>query len=239
MTLPYAAGSLYSTVEDLYKWDQALYADRLLKPASKEKMFTPGLSNYGYGFIIRKENGATIIEHGGGINGFNTAIVREIDSRRLVVLLNNTGGAPLPEMARKIREILRGETPAMPKPPGAPALWNTYQTQGIAAVLQQIAAPDSPYNLGEGQLSLLAGHLLSRRKTEDALTLAKLVMEKYPKSDGAAMLLASAHQAAGNRVEALQALGRALELSETPRAFPTITDQIRRLSGAPLPPAPR
>lgn len=232
MTLPYAAGSLYSTVEDLYKWDQALYADHLLKPASKEKMFTPGLSNYGYGFVIRKQNGATVIEHGGGINGFNTAIVREIESRSLVVLLNNTGGAPLPEMATKIREILRGETPAMPKPPAAPVLWKTYQSQGMAAVLQQIAASDSPYNLGEGQLSRLAGHLLSKGKIQDALTLATLIMEKNPKSDSAAMLLARAHQAAGNRVEALQAWGRALELSETPRAFPTITDQIRRLSGA-------
>ena len=52
MTQPYAAGSLYSTVEDLYKWDQALYTEKVLSEASKQRMFTPGLSDYGYGWEI-------------------------------------------------------------------------------------------------------------------------------------------------------------------------------------------
>ncbi|NJM53968.1 MAG: beta-lactamase family protein, partial [Blastocatellia bacterium] len=52
MSLPYAAGSMYSTVGDLFKWDQSLYADKILSAASKKLMFTPGLSNYGYGFGI-------------------------------------------------------------------------------------------------------------------------------------------------------------------------------------------
>ncbi len=47
MALPYAAGSLYSTVEDLYKWDQALYTDKLLPNDLKQKLFTPNLENYG------------------------------------------------------------------------------------------------------------------------------------------------------------------------------------------------
>src|SRR5271170_1641237 len=78
MALPYAAGSLYSTVEDLYKWDQALYTDKLVPSELKQKLFTPNLENYGYGWDIRTipadEPGAgqTVISHGGGINGFNT-----------------------------------------------------------------------------------------------------------------------------------------------------------------------
>jgi len=43
MSLPYAAGALYSTVEDLYRWDQALYGTAVLSEASKERMFTPFL----------------------------------------------------------------------------------------------------------------------------------------------------------------------------------------------------
>jgi len=45
---PYAAGSLYSSVDDLLIWDQALYGEKVLSAASKEKMFTPTLNNYGY-----------------------------------------------------------------------------------------------------------------------------------------------------------------------------------------------
>jgi hypothetical protein len=47
MTQPYAAGSLYSTVEDLYRWDQALLTEKILSAKSKERMFSPGLSDYG------------------------------------------------------------------------------------------------------------------------------------------------------------------------------------------------
>src|SRR5438094_8859993 len=54
MSIPYAAGSLYSTVEDLYLWDQALYGEKILSAQSKELMLIPNLNNYGYGFVIIK-----------------------------------------------------------------------------------------------------------------------------------------------------------------------------------------
>src|SRR5262249_38143191 len=53
MSIPYSAGSLYSTVEDLYRWDRALYTDKVLGSEWKKKMFTPFLNNYGYGWVIR------------------------------------------------------------------------------------------------------------------------------------------------------------------------------------------
>ena len=72
MSIPHAAGALYSTVEDLYLWDQALYTDKLLSAKSKESMFTPGLNNYGYGFGITTPNNRKMMSHGGGINGCAT-----------------------------------------------------------------------------------------------------------------------------------------------------------------------
>ena len=53
MQQPYAAGSLYSTVEDLLKWDQALYTDRVLPAAARTAMFTPFKDNYAYGWAIQ------------------------------------------------------------------------------------------------------------------------------------------------------------------------------------------
>src|SRR6478609_11579890 len=73
MSIPYAAGSLYSTVEDLYLWDQALYTNKLLSAQSKALMYTPFLDNYAYGWVVRnasfKQNNADVpvITHGGGI----------------------------------------------------------------------------------------------------------------------------------------------------------------------------
>jgi CubicO group peptidase (beta-lactamase class C family) len=124
MSIPYAAGSLYSTVEDLFKWDRALYTDKLLSESNKEIMFKPFLSNYAYGWVVDKvalgnsQEKVPTISHGGGINGFNTLEMRLIGDRSLIVLLNNTGGAKLDEMARNIAGILYDKPygPASPAP---------------------------------------------------------------------------------------------------------------------------
>jgi CubicO group peptidase (beta-lactamase class C family) len=232
MTQPYAAGSLYSTVEDLYQWDQALYDDKLLSAKSKERMFTPGLSNYGYGWVITTRDGVTTIEHGGGINGFNTLISRNPESKRLIVLLNNTGGAPLGPMSVAIRAILDGKEPDMPKQPAAPVLFKTYEASGLAAALAQAKEMQSgsQYDAGNGELARLAGQLLATGKAVDGLELAKNVAEASPKSAEIAVLLARAHRANNHRIEAIQAYWRAIELSETPRNLPLYTDAIRELA---------
>ncbi len=78
-------------------------------------MFKPGMSNYAYGWVVRKAPlGAqgepiAIIEHGGGINGFNTLISRMPESKNLIALFNTTGGTKLGEMFQKIAGILFGK----------------------------------------------------------------------------------------------------------------------------------
>src|SRR5439155_17850302 len=72
-TIPFAAGSLISNVEDLYKWHQALYNYKLLKKETLEKAFTPFklsdelVTNYGYGWFIIEVGGSQSIQHGGNI----------------------------------------------------------------------------------------------------------------------------------------------------------------------------
>lgn len=228
---PYAAGSLYSSVDDLLRWDQALYGEKVLSNASKQKMFTPGLSDYAYGLIIHK-GAVTTIEHGGGINGFNTAITRDIEPKRLYVLLNNTGGAPLPEMVSGLRAIFDGKDAAMPKTPASPVLYKTWQSAGIRAVMEQLKSMQAGavYDTGEGQLLRLAGTLLGKGKIADALELATAAEATAPKSAGVATFMGRAQAVAGHRVEALTAYSRAIELSTTPRALPTLTQAIRELS---------
>ncbi|TAE47634.1 MAG: serine hydrolase [Bacteroidetes bacterium] len=81
MTLPYAAGSLQSTVGDLFIWHQALHAGKLVKKETLQKAFTEyKLSNgegahYGYGWFLGDLQGSATIEHSGGINGFLTDAV--------------------------------------------------------------------------------------------------------------------------------------------------------------------
>lgn len=108
MTLPYAAGSLYSTVDDLSKWDQALYGNQVLSEASKQKMWTPNRNNYGYGWIITKRFDATVMEHGGGINGFNTTIIRMPGKNLLSVVLANANTGATSAIATGLLAIALG-----------------------------------------------------------------------------------------------------------------------------------
>ncbi|MCY7277890.1 MAG: beta-lactamase family protein, partial [Phormidesmis sp. CAN_BIN44] len=67
MSIPYSACGFYSTVEDFYRWDQALYTDKLIPKNLRDKMFTPfGGFGYGYGWGIGKEGDHPIVSHEGG-----------------------------------------------------------------------------------------------------------------------------------------------------------------------------
>ena len=95
MSVPFAAGSLYSTVDDMLKWDQAIYAARLLQPASLKAMFTDYGNHYGFGWVIDQKWGRDRIWHNGGINGFVSSFQRYPKNRVTVVVLSNEiTGAP-------------------------------------------------------------------------------------------------------------------------------------------------
>jgi D-alanyl-D-alanine carboxypeptidase len=101
MTQPYAAGSLMSTVDDLAIWDRALAGEALLKKASLDRMFTAyklksGLNtHYGYGMEVFDFAGRRILQHGGGINGFRTQIIRVPEEHLLVAILSNNEGSEI------------------------------------------------------------------------------------------------------------------------------------------------
>ncbi len=74
MSVPYAAGSLYSTVDDMLIWDQALLQDKPLKAASLQQMYTDYGHAYGFGWVIDKQFGKDRVSHSGGVNGFVSGV---------------------------------------------------------------------------------------------------------------------------------------------------------------------
>ena len=222
MSQPYAAGSLYSTVEDLYKWDQALYTDKLLPADLKQKLFTPNLENYGFGWVIRTASkdepgaGKTIIGHGGGINGFNTNEVRIIEDHDLILIFNNTPGASLNDFAKGIRAILYGQEPAVPKRPLDRDLREIVRNQGVDAAIakyKELKAANSPkYEFNENALNRLGYDLLEKDRVSDAITILKLNAEEYPKSANVYDSLGEAYAKAGNKQFAIDSYKRSLEL---------------------------
>jgi D-alanyl-D-alanine carboxypeptidase len=116
MRQPFSAGGLRSTVDDLARWDAAISAGKLLSSKGWQRVFTPVRlpdgkdSRYGFGWFIRDEQGHRIEEHGGGIPGFNSEILRDPDEQVVVVLLANSlpAATNLAFLAKRLRGIAVG-----------------------------------------------------------------------------------------------------------------------------------
>jgi CubicO group peptidase (beta-lactamase class C family) len=225
MSLPYAAGSLYSTVEDLYLWDQALYGEKILSAKSKELIFKPNLNNYGYGFVITKATLAPptklqvpVIQHNGGINGFNTVIVRMTNEKRLIVLLDNAeDGQYLDRISLGIMSILYDQPYENPKRSIANALMNTITEKDVASALAQYrmlkaGSTASEYDFGEPELNRLGYQLLSMKKVAEAIEILKLNVEMFPQSANVYDSLGEAYMTHNDKELSIANYKKSLEL---------------------------
>ncbi|HEV7423678.1 MAG TPA: serine hydrolase [Candidatus Paceibacterota bacterium] len=113
-SVSFAAGSIYTTVGDLYKWDQALYTNRIISQALLQKAFTPYKSNYGYGWQIVTEYNKKITEHGGGITGFVSYILRVPDDQICIIALSNVPSPTPAIIANQINGLFNGKKPELP-----------------------------------------------------------------------------------------------------------------------------
>jgi len=132
MSVPYAAGALRSTAEDMARWNAALFGGKLLKPESLKAMLAPGrLRNgaetqtavawpggkafpppagyvpgpYAFGLDHHSENGRRIVGHDGSIAGFDALAQTFVDERLTLIVLTNTNGAAQ-SLKEKLVDIL-------------------------------------------------------------------------------------------------------------------------------------
>jgi CubicO group peptidase (beta-lactamase class C family) len=238
MSIPYAAGSLYSTVEDLYLWDQALYTDRVLPEQTKQVMFKPHLSNYAYGWSVRNSRfdaKIPIITHNGGINGFSTTIIRFPAEKHLIVMLDNSGQG-LDQLSEELAKILYDRPHELPKMSVAEVLFKTISEKGIAAGMTQFqdlkAKSANSYDFGEDELNRLGYQLLGTGKRDEAIQIFKLNVDLYPKAFNTYDSLGEAYMVAGNKELAILNYKKSLELNPENKGA---TEMLKRLeSNAPV-----
>ena len=116
-SIAFAAGSLISNVDDLFKWHQNLQNYKLVKKETLEKAFTPFKlsdgtdSNYGYGWFILDMGGSLSIQHGGNINGFKSNEIYFPKEDVFVTALFNCECAPMEEISQQIALLSIGKIP--------------------------------------------------------------------------------------------------------------------------------
>jgi CubicO group peptidase (beta-lactamase class C family) len=226
MSVPYAAGSLYSTVEDLYLWNAALYGSQLLRKENMDLLFAKhipsgGNYHYGYGWGIGEIPLGNTTErigtvgHSGGINGFNTQLTRILSDKSFIVLLNNTGGAPLDQMTHAIAAILYDKSYDFPKRSVAFSLADRIDKKGLPAALEYYKRikHSTGYYVNENEMNMTGYQFLQPGKVKEAAAIFKLNTEAFPKSSNVYDSYGEALMALGNKTEALENYKKSVKLN--------------------------
>lgn len=224
MALPYSAGSMYSTVEDLFKWDLALSTEKLLSKKYMDEIFKGRVaarnSQYAYGWFIDSvsldDKKYVVFTHGGGINGFNTINYIIPEKQQIVILFSNAGGAPLNPMTDAIINILNGKEYKFPPKPLTDLLATTIENEGIGKAIKlfnELKSDKQNYSYNERELNALGYNFLRIKKIDEAIEIFRLNLHEYPKSYNVYDSFAEALMAKGDENGAIENYKKSLELN--------------------------
>jgi CubicO group peptidase (beta-lactamase class C family) len=154
MTVPFAAGALYSTTEDLLRWEQGLFGGKMLSAASLQKMTTPFKSDYAFGLIVHTVNGRKVVAHNGGIEGFNTVMEYFPDEHLTIIALGNLSGNGPQQVVDNLGALVHGATITLPS-----------ERQEITLNATKLQRFVGAYDMGQGPTMLitLEGNQLKAR----------------------------------------------------------------------------
>lgn len=112
----YGDGKLFSNVEDMLKWDRALYADKILSEVDRKEMFSNHITkdkdstNYGYGWQLENDKKyGKIVKHSGRWGGYLNYFERDIDNDKTIIILQNVETDQTIIPIKRIRAILYDE----------------------------------------------------------------------------------------------------------------------------------
>ncbi|RPD39226.1 serine hydrolase domain-containing protein [Chitinophaga barathri] len=105
-SVSFAAGSIYLTAGDLFKWHQGLTKYAIVSPAGWQEISTRKRENYGFGWIIDSLQGQRTVGHSGGMRGFRTNFIRVPEDDACIILLSNSETMALEAITQKLLAIL-------------------------------------------------------------------------------------------------------------------------------------
>ncbi len=224
-------GYLYSTTEDLYRFDQALYAGRLLSQAALDLAFTPTLLNngspadagigigkasYGLGwFIFQDSSAGKIVWHTGGDAGCWTILLRNIDKKQCVVVLDNSEDPATYKNGVSVLNLLNHKPLLTAKKSLAGIYGKDLVAKGgdfAIGHLQQLRTDSADYYLSEGEMNSLGYQLLNNGYQPQALEAFMINTLLFTHSGNAFDSYGEALLRAGKKEEAIMMYKRSIQL---------------------------
>jgi CubicO group peptidase (beta-lactamase class C family) len=105
----FAAGGIYSTTEDMLRWEEGLFGGKLLTPVSLHKMTTPFKSDWACGLYVKHVNGHLMAEQSGGAIGFNADVAYYPEEKLAVIVLGNLNTAAILKMTAALADVMHGD----------------------------------------------------------------------------------------------------------------------------------
>lgn len=185
-------GGMYSTLDDLYKWNQALVNYTIIPKSYLDEAWTPAklnngdLTEYGFGwFISSKEGEPKVVQHSGGWVGFVTYLYNEVDANNGFIILTNNSGDTFREVYSGITSIMEDDSYTLPKTmlvkEVTSKILNGDLDTGIAHY-HKFKTDTINYMVNEGQINMLGYQLINEEHIDAALGIFKLNIEEHPTS---------------------------------------------------------
>ncbi len=190
---PFSAGAIYSTVEDMFLFDQAMYTEKIIPKKYLELALTKHApadfgGHYGYGWeIVKKPIGNTkdmilTIGHSGALPGYCATYTSIPSSQSSIIFLNNTRRAYLNAMTTAVTGILYDKPYDLPKKSISKLLLDKIEKEGIERGIQffNTFKKDENYYVKEEELNIVSYKLMKLGSYESAAEVLKLGVGYFP-----------------------------------------------------------
>lgn len=222
------AGGMYSTIDDLYLWERALYTEKLVTQGSLQMAFqqtslgdSTAISDYGFGWhnSVNDAGKTEKMFHTGGAAGYASFIYRDIINKHAIIILSSNGRAfDLGLFADTLTGFLEGASVERPKVPMALALHRLIQENDNLDIENAVLALEgqaSMYTRNEEAFNDLGYHYLEAGAKEKANTILKVNTLLYPESPNVYDSYAESFLALGDLLNAEKFYLRAYTLDST------------------------
>jgi CubicO group peptidase (beta-lactamase class C family) len=239
MPSSHASGSLYSTVQDLYLWDQLLRSDDFLSNKTKSLMYSPQIEShrgaFGYGWFIDAVKVSNSIQtrvfHAGDVSGFCALYVRVLESGDFVALLSNQEGLNYYDIAFSLLDLLNGITPEDPKEYLSDLLRDVYFSEGLEALKTRYSSLEpedwEDFTIDENEINELGYDILTVGDAAGAIQVFKINVELHPNSANAYDSLGEGFLAIGDIEMALANYKKSLRLDPENKNAKKMIESIR------------
>ena len=238
MSVPYSSGSIYSTAHDLLLWDRAIANNLLLsKIMTKELFKVTEHRNYAAGWEVNDldktqfNKQLTRHYHSGGIQGYGASIARIAEDNLVIVLLNNTGGAPFSGITENLLNVIYQQPIEKPKLGFTQRLYKKIEQEGVDKALNWYKKQSENGNdLSERRLNRFGYDLLQIGEANAAVAFFKHNTFVHKTSHNAYDSLADGYMAQGDYHKAYKSLLKANEFAPDKSFYQTKLAKLKLLA---------